>query len=151
MKNKLSESVRSQAWSGIGCGDWKGKLGGRRGGAINSPLCRPEAAQCWTQARAAVGGWVLLHPLDPWFFVLVLRKTIFPNSNSIRNSLVDEKPLCRPATYNHFFLFIIYLLLMATYTPFWIIAMAHSLWTLWEHGRIWQPLNASCVKYRKLV
>ena len=30
-----------------------------------------------------------------------------------------------------------------TYTPFCIIAMAHSLWTLCEHGRIWQPLKAS--------
>ena len=30
-----------------------------------------------------------------------------------------------------------------TYTPFCIIAIAHSLWTLCEHGRIWQPLNAS--------
>ena len=28
--------------------------------------------------------------------------------------------------------------------PFCIIAMAHSLWTLCEHGNIWQPLNASC-------
>jgi len=33
--------------------------------------------------------------------------------------------------------------LKCTYTPFCIIAIAHSLWTLCEHGRIWQPLNAS--------
>ena len=32
---------------------------------------------------------------------------------------------------------------MHTYTPFCIIAMAHSRWTLCEHGRIWQPLKAS--------
>ena len=33
---------------------------------------------------------------------------------------------------------------LMTYMPFCIIAMAHSLWTLCEHGNIWQPLNASC-------
>ena len=33
---------------------------------------------------------------------------------------------------------------LITYMPFCIIAMAHSLWTLCEHGNIWQPLNASC-------
>ena len=32
---------------------------------------------------------------------------------------------------------------MHTYTPFCIIAIAHSRWTLCEHGRIWQPLKAS--------
>ena len=46
-----------------------------------------------------------MHALDPWFFFfLILRKTTFPNSNSIRNSLVDEKPLCRRATYKPFFI-----------------------------------------------
>ena len=64
-----------------------------------------------------------------------------------KNYYVDVQPR------NHYcLLFIyIYLLLLVTYTPFWIIAMAHSLWTLCEHGRIWQPLNVSCVKNRKLV
>ena len=33
---------------------------------------------------------------------------------------------------------------LMTYMPFCIIAIAHSLWTLCEHGNIWQPLNASC-------
>ena len=33
---------------------------------------------------------------------------------------------------------------LMTYMPFCNMAMAHSLWTLCEHGNIWQPLNASC-------
>ena len=33
-----------------------------------------------------------------------------------------------------------------TYTPFCIMAIAHSRWTLCEHGRIWQPLKASWKK-----
>jgi hypothetical protein len=38
-----------------------------------------------------------------------------------------------------------------TYIPLRIIWMAHSLWTLWEHGRIWQPVNASCRKRSKKI
>ena len=41
--------------------------------------------------------------------------------------------------------------LLHTYTPFSIIAMAQSLWTLCEQGRIWHPLKASWNKKRNEV
>ena len=36
-----------------------------------------------------------------------------------------------------------------THIPFFNISVAQSLWILWEHGRIWQPLKASLKEKKK--